>query len=178
MSDMKIFDSGELPIISGQGEAIKNVYDVHRGESGFLWLVPSNIKSKADHIYVQGKNGSDGFGGATLNFDISHGDSISLSGAWKTGPGALLKDTGIDLTNTFSTFVVVGRRRIHPPNSYMRGVIEDVVYQDGDWTIGSYDRGMEMAKSLVKELNETLYLYRMTQGGAMGRQITPEQAAE
>ena len=173
---MDIFDSGELPMVSGQGEAIKNEYDVYRGKDGKLWLVPFNVKNQGDYIYVQGNKGSDGFGGAAIDFPIRHGDTLTLRGAWKTAAGKLLIETGIDVTDKHHSIVVIGRRLIYPPKSYMRTIIKDVLYQDSGWTLGpfGYDRMLELGQKLADQYGEKLVGYSRTMGGAQGKSFTPE----
>lgn len=178
---MEIFDSGEMQIISGQGEAVKNIYDVYRGKSGFLWLVANNIKNKADAIYMQGRKGSDGFAGATLKFDISHGDSISLSGAWKAGAGDLFKDTGIDVGNCHSGFVVVGLRRGKPPaNCYYRTIIEDVIYKDQGEVIGepAWVRADKIAKELANARGEPVFYFASSPSSNSSCQVKPDVVAQ
>lgn len=172
---MKVFKS-TLSIISGQGEAVVNVYDVHRGSDGFIWLVANNIPNKADAIYKQGTKNSDGFAGASLNFKISHGDSISLTGAWKAGSDEFFRQTGVDVRDTVMGRVVVGKRRGKSDNPY-ETIIEDVLYQE-DMQLGEYPikRAKEIAQRLADETGEKVYRYYQTLGGSSSGYEEPTKA--
>ena len=71
-------------MISGQGDAQSHVYRLLHGKSGRRWLVAVQ-PNEADNIYVEGRAGSDGFGGATLKFELENGETVALTGPWKTG---------------------------------------------------------------------------------------------
>jgi len=158
---------------SSQGEAVKHIYNVHRGKSGKLWLVACNIPNSADHVYVQGNANSNGFGGAKLEFDIGHEDSISLKGAWKTGAENLYKDTGIDIRDLYLGTIVVGRS-IERPKPYTT-VVKDVVFQETGLGSFPWHRAKEKAQELANELGEKLYYYGESEGGASSHFVEPEE---
>ena len=178
--DMTTFHSSELqmPFMkSGQGEAIKNVYDVYRGKSGYLWLVASNVENKADHIYMQGREGSDGFGGATLEFNISHGDKISLTGAWKSCSSTLMKDTGVDCKNYYRGFIVLALSK--NKGDIYEYHYDDVIYKSG-WMIGKwpYDLAEEMAQKKANELGRRIYYFAASDGGTTSFHKDPAERVE
>lgn len=171
---MTDFDSGVARMISGSHEAVQHIYDIYQGKSGFLWLVPFNIESKADHIYVQGKKGSDGFAGRPLTFDIRHGDTLTLNGPWSSTADELLSDTGVDLTDQYSGRVVIGLERGKAESCYQT-IIKDVVYDSGE-EIGlfAHNRLDIMGKIYANELKRKVYGYSKSFGGAMSAAYEPD----
>jgi len=158
---------------SGQGEAVKHIYNVHRGKSGRLWLVAFNVPNCADHLYMQGGVGSDGFGGVKLEFDITNGDSITLKGAWKVGAESLYQDTDIDVRNLYFGTVVIGRG-IERPKPYTT-IVKDVVFQETGLGSFPWPRAEEKAQELANELGEKLYYYGESEGGASSHFVEPEE---
>ena len=166
------FSSKQL-IKSSQGEAVKHVYNVHHGKSGKLWLVACNIPNKGDHVYVQGNTNAEGFGGAKLEFDIPHGDTITLKGAWKSHPNGLFKDTGVDVSSLLQGTIVVGRD-IERPEAYTT-IIRDVVFQETGLGTHAWGRAEEKAQELANKLGERLYYYGESEGGSSSHFKEPEE---
>lgn len=173
---MADFDSGELPTVSGSGEAVKHKYDVYRGKNGKLWLAAFSVPNRADFIYVQGDANSDGFAGREIRFDIRHGDAVLLNGPWSVGPGSLFADTGIDLRELHHSIVVIGAGRSIPSGSYMRTVITGVVYQDPGWVLGRHadHRLREIGQRLANERQAKLAGYAQSTGGSISITFQPE----
>lgn len=157
-------------------EAEANIYNMKRvGKTVWLWRDGSdagaNIYCGSDDPNTK----SEGFGGRALTFQLKEGGSIVLYGPWHTNSDALLKATGVDLTKSHMTFVVIGLgRRIDDNNgSCWRQVITNVIYQDEDWTKGSFNRGKEIATELADKRQEVLILYSQSNGGSLCGPVYP-----
>lgn len=149
----------------GSAEAESNVYHMQRvGTTVWLWKdgpgAGSNIYCGSDNP----KSKSEGFGGRALTFQLVSGASITLYGPWHTSSDSLLRATGVDLTKTHPTFVVVGLGRRTDPG--MKQVITDVIYQDDDWTEGAFDRGRVLARELATKRQEVVFAYCQSEGGS------------
>ena len=156
-------------MISGQGEAVVRRYYKFVGKSGRTWLV-ADQPDAASNIYVTNnaantteRRGFQGFGGATLVMPLVEGGEFELHGGWHSNADALFEDTGEDVRDKHSTFVVVAKdRRLED----WRTILTDVVYQDAEWTLGRFDRGRAIAKRLQEELDCPLILYSESMGGS------------
>jgi hypothetical protein len=154
------------PIImkSAFAEAAKNTYHMVKGKHGQRWLY-SSAENSADNIYVEGGEGSQGFGGSTLEFKLVSGEIVSLKGPWHSNPESLFCETGLDLRDKHATFGVIGQGRnyeygLHSP------IITGVLYKDQDWIIGSFKRVEYLAKEIAKELEMDVMYYSQSMGGS------------
>lgn len=144
-----------------------------------VWFVALQ-PNEADNVYFHNpkdKN-SDGFGGATLAFELEDGSSYQAKGPWKGNAGNLFKDTGYDCRNKSQTFVVIGRTERHDksikgPYGWAARVITDLVHRDPDGgAIGHFDR----YKQILADLPDGDYSYyqESTGGSSGGRQTVDE----
>lgn len=168
-----------LQMKSGIGEAEQNVYTKHIGKSGSVWLVKHG-KFAADNVYVSGGPGSQGFGGATLEFKLSDGTVEKLVGPWHCNASDLFKDTGVDIRNTHSSRVVIAKNVEYDRDSYYTKIFTDVIVVEQEFQEGSFDRAemRELAQKHANELGQKVYFFKETGGGAMGEWIKPEAKSE
>ncbi len=157
------------PMISGQDDALERTYNLHTEKpsrefpNGRRWLVAAQ-ESAADNIYVEGVKGSDGFGGATLTFDLTDGTKVSLTGPWKTGAEGLFKATGIDVRNSYVTFGIVAFEKEHgkwPGPDFYR----DVIHLDGSPTLGAHSRIRDIAQAAANRSRRRVYHASVSKGG-------------
>lgn len=152
------------PMRSGQGEAQSRKYHKHTGNDGRIWLVADQPNAGAN-VYVEGGANSDGFGGATLTFPLVDGGEVKLKGPWHTNANALYSATGVDVRDRHYTFVVVSRRR--ESGEHYEMIMADVLYRDDAPTLGSFDRGKEIALGLLASLSlDSVALYSASEGGS------------
>ena len=161
---MKTFEVKPLGMVSGQYEQGIRTYKKVIGKENIWYL--STQDNSADNLYCTAINKtkrSNGFGGATLEFKLDDGTSDFVQGPWHSNSGSFLKDTGIDVTDKHFTFGVISMEKEWlSPNSIMK----DVIYQDDDWTLGSFDRIENLAKEMARKLNKKVYFYRQSTGGS------------
>lgn len=157
------------PMISGQGDAQERRYRLHREKpsrefpDGRIWLVAKQDNA-ADNIYVEGAQGSDGFGGATLTFDIEDDAPVHLKGPWKTGADALFKATGVDVRGTYLTRGIVAMQKEHGkwpgPDTF-----RDVLHFDQGAVLGSFDRIRGIAQAAANARRRRVYHASISKGG-------------
>lgn len=153
-----------MPMVSGQGEAQSRKYFKHIGKDGRIWLV-ADQENAAANVYVEGGPGSDGFGGATLTFPLVDGTEIKLKGPWHVNSNGLFDATGVDVRDKHYTFVVVSRRR--ESGERYETIMADVLYKDTEPTLGTFDRGKEIARGLLSSLSlNSVVLYSASEGGS------------
>ena len=164
---MTDFVTDEYRMFSGQGAVMERKFKKYQGKSGNTWYL-SLQDNCADNVYVDQHNPkSDGFGGATLTFELEDGTIDSVKGPWHSNSKAFSKDTGIDITNKHLTFVVISKER--GQDEKYRTVMKDVLYEDEHPILGVYDRYKDIAKPFIEEAvkNETnLYYYSKGTGGS------------
>lgn len=156
------------PMVSGFSVATSNKYTFAVGRSGRTWLI-ADTPNPADHIYVSDPR-SQGFGGATLTFELINGERISLKGPWHSNSESLYSDTGIDVREQHLTFVVVSKRRV-----YHNGITTmcDVLYQDERPTVGAFKRGESIARAFADELGVPVICYSQSDGGSSIGPVSP-----
>ena len=164
------------PMISGQGEAVSRKYHLFVGKSKRRWLV-ADQPNAADNIYVEGKKGSDGFGGATLKFELVDGTVLSLTGPWKTGADGLLADTGHDVTDRYLTRGIVAFTRESQP--YPKpDIFSDIVHHDTGHVLGQFDRIDHIAQAAANESGRKVWFSTISGGGGHAAWKHPEKSAE
>lgn len=161
----------------GSSEAEKRTYKKVIGKSGKTWLYAVQ-DNPADNIYCSGGKHSQGMAGRTLEFKLEDGDTISIQGPWHTNAGALLADTGIDLSEKHSTFVVVGLEREYPEHGLAPITIKDVQYIDSKWVIGEYERGQKIAQETANRLGKKVILFTRSKGGSSHGPIKPNNTEQ
>ena len=151
------------PMISSQADLQGRKYHLFTGKSGRRWLV-ADQKAAAENVYVEGKKGSDGFGGATLTFELVTGGELKLTGPWKVGADGLFEDTGHDVRDTHYTRGIIALRK-----EYQKwgspALFYDVLHYDEEPVFGSYDRIKNMAKAFANELGVKVFTAMIAKGG-------------
>ena len=156
------FTTPPYSMFSGIAEAASHKYYMYRDKSNRIWLV-GDEPNAAEHIYVDGGKGSNGFGGRTMTFELVDGSTVDLIGPWHTNSGALLQAVGIDLRDKYFTWGCIGTDR-HFSNG--NSGISNLIYIDKEPVLGLYDRIDTLAKQLSEERQECLFYYRQTLGGS------------
>lgn len=158
-------------MICASAEAESKKYHMYVGKSGRRWLV-ADVPNAGEHVYVEGGPNSRGFAGREISFELVDGTILVLKGPWKTTEG-LFKDTGIDVSDKFSTFCVIAKSR-----RYVNGrlVMVDVLYKDDEPKLGFYGRPeiREMAKRFATELGHSVQYHYDTRGGGCTAPVDPE----
>jgi hypothetical protein len=160
-------------MISASGDAEARSYKKYIGKSGKIWCV-ADQEAAADNIYVDGGRGSQGMAGRTLTFPLSDGGAIELQGPWKTSAGALLKDTGVDLRDTYTSQGIVARFKEHSTSFYGADFYIGVLHHDQRPVVGSFDRVEKIAQRLANERGERLFLAFRSKGGGCAKTVQPQ----
>lgn len=107
------------------------------------WFIPTNIVDMASRIFCEFRSGKNtgGFGGGSLTLQLEDGTTHkTANGAcWHSNPGSLLSNTGINLTEKCLTRCIISLDK----EGY---IMKDVVYEDENYTLGSYYRGDLLAR--------------------------------
>ena len=128
-----------------------------------MWLVADQPEAGENcYFHDPADTGSQGFGGSTLHFTLTDGSVYAAKGPWHGGADGVFRDTGVDVRNTYYTFVVLGMARDHHGSGYGRTIIRDVVYKDKAPVLGSFDR----YKELIKAHPQALVYYMRSKGGS------------
>jgi hypothetical protein len=147
-------------------EEYKKCDKFHKVETdNSIWLY-GDCRNPAAYIYFLDKKnhtygGFEGFGGATLKFNLVNGEQISLKAPWHSNSHALYKQTGIDLRkkNYIWGIIALGVIETYPDYIY-----KNVIYCQGK--IGSYSRIMNGAKKLAAQYKQDMYYYFESAGGS------------
>lgn len=163
---------GRTPVICGQSEAQGRKYFKHIGKSGKIWLVADQPNS-ADNIYVEGKPGSDGFGGATLEFPLTDSEEIiKLKGPWHTNDDALFADTGVDVRDKHYLIVVIGEEVKY--GKHYENIVHKVLYKDDEPVLGLFHRGDILGREYAQKLGRRVYVVRSSMGGGCYGYVEPD----
>lgn len=159
------FKPAQAQTISGFEQVEKREFNIIIGRGGSINLY-AECANPGDYIYYEGGPGSQGFGGATLEFKLTKGrGTISLVGPWHSNSSALFTETGLDLRAKHLTFGVISREH----TSYYPKEMKDLVYFDEEPTVGEYDRIRKLAEAMSNERGEVLYYWmRSASGGSSG----------
>jgi 3',5'-cyclic AMP phosphodiesterase CpdA len=168
------FEVKPMAMISGSHEAEIRTYRKYECKRG-VWLAALQ-GAPADNLYFhdpRDKN-SDGFGGRTLRFPLEDGSVYEAKGPWKGNADSMFRDTGVDLRDQYSSFVVIGKGVRFEKGRYESiRVITDVVYMDDGFQIGPFQR----EEAIVKTLPVGKYqYYRETRGGSIAGSIEHKAA--
>jgi hypothetical protein len=136
------------------------------GKSGKVWLYSSG-PFPADKIYVDGGKGSKGMGGRTVKFMCVNGEEFMSIGPWMTTADRLYAETGVDLREKYGTKLILSRKTEPTENInwFMCNMI-DVVHNEPDFIEGRFSRAEYLAQEIVNKLNEPLFYFIETYGGA------------
>lgn len=161
------------PMVSGRGDAEAKTYKLLHGKSGLRWLI-AVLSNEGDYIYVEGGPGSDGFGGATLHFQLENGECISLKGPWKTGPAGLYEDTGYDCRDKCLSFGIVALEKQY--GHWLKGdLYTQVLFKDVEWTIGNSKRIERIADEFTKQLGRKVFYAFVSPGGGCSGVTDPSK---
>jgi hypothetical protein len=153
-------------MFSGQADAAERRYHLYpcRNGEGGVWLVADQPNAGENVYYHNPANDatSQGFGGSTLHFTLTDGSIYAAKGPWHGGAEGVFRDTGIDVRDTYYTFVVLGMKREHVGSGYGRTVIRDVIYKDAAPTLGRFDR----YKEFIRAYPQALVYYMSSKGGS------------
>lgn len=126
------------------------------------------IENWADHVYwgtTDPTSKSQGFGGATITFDLRYGGQITLKGPWHSNAESLREITGHDITDRHYTRGVIALVR-ETGKRFMDYTYRDCYHLDEQWVLGQYYRVNKIAEQLAEELQQTLFVYIESTGGS------------
>jgi len=132
-----------------------------------IWYIPIQDNAADDlHVLIKNENpnsGFKGYGGATLSFALEDGTVDMVKGPWHSNSDSLLADTGIDLKNKTLTIGAIGKDRIFEDR---RTFLEDILHEDTDWVLGSFNRIKDMAQKFADDLGIKVWYYSQSTGGS------------
>jgi len=133
-----------------------------------IWYIPIQDNAADDiHVFIKGDGGKigrfQGYGGATLNFSLEDGTIDRVKAPWHSNSIALYNDTGIDLRDKTLTIGAIGKDRVYEGQI---GYLEDLLYEDKDWVLGSFDRIRDMAQKFADDLGIKVWYYSQSTGGS------------
>lgn len=174
------------PMTCGQADAQEPFYRMIRGDSG-NWFVPVRLwdgsfkRGCADGIQYDdlGDSTSDGYGGATLIFNV-RGFSGCVTkyiakGPWHSNSKSLKDDTGIDITKRHLTQVFISLDKVYPENSWEPDVLFDLIHIEKEPIEGAYNRADPLAQEYADALDEPVYLVVKTSGGESRVTVFPSE---
>jgi len=135
----------DYKMLCGSAEAESRRYHLYNG----VWLV-ADQENAADNIYLAG-NGR-GFGGRKITFTLVSGDKITFQGPWLSNANHLFLETGIDVRDKYKTLGAIAK-------DLDGDALEDIVYQDKQPMIGSFNRIPDAAQLLANQLKIKLYYH-------------------
>jgi len=144
----------------------------YRGTAGAIWLV-ADVPNQGDHIIYWSPNGSrEGYGGATLTFNLDTGETIRLQGPWHRNSDDLFSDTGIDVRNKHYTRGVLALEHKFVIFS-LHGKYIDVVHEDTDRVLGLFNCIERMAQEEANRRAVPIHFMVETIGGSHAGVCTP-----
>ncbi|MCE5308922.1 MAG: hypothetical protein LLG20_14885 [Acidobacteriales bacterium] len=170
-------------MLCGSAMAEEQVYRKVQGKLRNTWYIPVNTETPGEGIQLDTHDPrSEGYAGRTLSFRLEDGTVDQVKGPWHSNSSALFEDTGVDVRDTFRTFVVIGLQREYrnTKDAYAPPTIIDVLYLDPpEGQIGSFNREKAIAKKLFGEYAEleTLYYYSQSRGGTSSGPINRKDCA-
>lgn len=146
----------------GEQESVRLYRRVPCRDGRGAWFYPVNHNEPGAYVYFDPANpGSQGFGGATLQFPCDDGVTYKVKGPWHGNTESMFKETGVDLRDQHRTFVVLSLARTYEGYNT---VMVDVLYQDPpEGIVGPFDRW----KSLVVQYPDAQYYYSESRGGSI-----------
>ncbi len=167
------FESYQM--FSGSGDIIERVFKKVETGRGGVWLYPVGVDNPAEHVHFHNPKdvNSDGYGGRIIPFKLEDGSTYEAKGPWHSNADDLFSSTGVDIRDTYKTFVVIGlevQGSIHN-----KGHISKLLYMDEQPTLGNYHRGDAIAKRLAEELQIPVYLHSKSHGGSNSRWVKPNE---
>lgn len=169
------------PMISGQDDIQGRKYRLLIAKpcgyfpKGRRWLV-ADQESAAENIYAEGGPGSDGFGGATLTFDLVDGGTLSLKGPWKAGADGLFKATGFDCRATYFSRGIVAFERETGKRYTDPDIFRDIIHYDEAPVLGTFDRIQDIAQAAANETGRKVWHSSISKGGGHAGWAEPKPA--
>ena len=151
-------------------------YRMVMGKDGKAWFYRTG-KFAATAIYVDGGKGSEGMGGRVCRFELEDGSFFDSIGPWMSNANHLFQMTGVDLRDKYATSLILSRQVHYPKDSY--GIMPDmldVVHYEPEFVEGTFDRPNLLAQKIANDLDETLYYFIETSGGAQSGQVRPQRS--
>jgi hypothetical protein len=161
------------PMISGQHDAQIRRYKKIQGEHK-TWYV-SLDDNAGDHIYCTpehcenepGYKGFQGFGGATLRFELEDGTVDNIKGPWHSNSDALYCDTKHDIRDKHITQGIIAKERIH--KDYYTSIYKKIIHYDIEPVIGLFNRIEDIAQQYANDNDcDVYYAVRSDGGGSSG----------
>lgn len=145
---------------------------INKGSCYCLWPTESCCNNPGDNIYFWNSDdkNSGGFGGREIIFETTEG-MLKTRGPWHSNSKMLLHNTGVDLTRHHYTKGLLAKRR--DCDDKFRNVYSELVFQDENWVIGSFDRVKERAKILANRKQIKLYYAVQSAGGSSQGMVEP-----
>jgi len=134
-----------------------------------IWYVALQ-SNQADNIYVTSKSGPtkfgsfEGFGGATLLFELEDGTVDSVKGPWHSNSGALLADTGYDITKLTLTRGLVAKKKEFTEN-WKEEEYSGILHYDEEPILGTYTRILDIAQDFANQLGQDIWYAMVSKGG-------------
>lgn len=157
-------------IFSGADVAESLKYHKYEDVSGGVWLVADQPNAGDNIYFLDDCPNSQGFGGATLTFQLVDGTKIALRGPWHSNSNSLYKHTGVDVRDKIFTFVVISEDADYR-------TAKNVLYMDNSenkYVLGSYNRGEEIAKKWANKLSKPVFVYAKSLGGSIRTCVRPD----
>ena len=157
----------------GEQQAISE-YELHAEVVGPTvsrnWLFPSDLPNRAEHIYVDNPNRTEGgFGGRTMEFSLVGGGTYKATGPWHTNSNALFAATGIDIRNEYFTTGCVALTRVALREGYNQ--FKYVLVQDDEPVLGNFHRIQCIAKLIAQYIDIPVYYYSNGSSGIVGTRL-------
>ena len=150
---------------SGQGEQASKRYKKIVGKNAD-WYVALQ-ENEGDNIYFASRNlrYSDGFGGATLEFQLEDGTIEKVQGPWHSNSTALLIDTNYDTTHKHLTRGIIALDLLPVKGDFWKTQHEQVLHFDEEPVIGDFSRIEIMAQDFANKLRKPVYYAVVSPGG-------------
>lgn len=158
-------------MLCGSALAEEKTYRMIKVAEDRVWLVPTDGDPNRIQFHNPLDTKSEGYGGSVITFHLEDGSIYEAKGPWNSNPGALKKDTRIDLTQNFVTWGLVALER--GCDEDYNSVFKDVLYIDKEPVKGSYNRIERMALQLAKELGRRVYYLTTYEGGSIHGPVYP-----
>ena len=172
---MKNYEIKRQPMKSGMAEVeIRKFKKVETHTK--IWYIPIQDNPADElHVFIKKENPNScfkGYGGATLKFLLEDGIVDEVKGPWHSNADSLFSDTGIDLRDKYKTIGAIGKGRAYEDG---KSYITDVLHEDTDWVVGSFDRLEEMAQKFADELGIEISYYSQSSGGSRTSWAMPKK---
>lgn len=100
---------------------------------------------------------------------------MKFKGPRRSNSAALLAYTGIDVTELYLTFGVIGFDVAYGSAGMHPVTIKDVQYKDEHWTLGSFDRVKDIAQEIANKKDRIVYCFTKSKSGSACGPVRPKQ---